>query len=160
MTNPTPTPRACAFTGHRALLQAEMTRVCEALFLLIDRLYREGYTVYYCGGALGFDTVAAVTVLNMKAKYPDLRLVMALPCPEQSARWQKADRALYQSILSRADEVVTLSEHYTNYCMMKRNRYMVDHADKVIAYLKKDTGGTASTVRYAEKKGIDVINLV
>ena len=37
---------------------------------------------------------------------------------------------------------------------------MVDHADKVIAYLKKDTGGTASTVRYAEKKGIDVINLV
>lgn len=152
-------PRCAAFTGHRDIDKTEYTSLARRLFLLIDRLYREGVSVFYCGGALGFDTVAAVTVLNMKHRYPDLRLVMAIPCPEQSERWQGADRALYDSILRRADEVVTLSPHYTKDCMMKRNRYMVDHAEMLIAYVKRESGGSAATRRYAIKKGLTILDV-
>ena len=127
--------------------------------MTVDALYREGITHFYCGGALGFDTVAAVTVLNMKACYPALKLILAIPCPEQSARWRDADRALYESILRRADEVVTVSPSYTNTCMMKRNRYMVDRAEVLISYVKRETGGSAATKRYAIKKGLRILDV-
>ena len=151
--------RAAAFTGHRNIEKSEYDALAKRLFLTVDALYREGVYTYYCGGALGFDTVAAVTVLNMKAHYPHLRLVMAIPCPEQSAYWSAADKALYESILRRADECVTLSPHYTRDCMMKRNRYMVDHAELLIAYVKRETGGSAATRRYAQKKGLTILDL-
>jgi hypothetical protein len=36
--------------------------------------------------------------------------------------------------------------------MQKRDKYMADNADILIAYLKKPTGGTAFTVNYFTKK--------
>jgi len=57
--------RAAAFTGHRDIATSEYEDLTKRLFLTVDRLYREGVTTYYCGGALGFDTIAAVTVLSM-----------------------------------------------------------------------------------------------
>ena len=46
--------------------------------------------------------------------------------------------------------------------MDKRNRYMVDHADYILAVWNGCPSGTGNTVRYAHKKGktIIVINLV
>lgn len=152
-------PRAAAFTGHRDIPMSEYDALTKRLFLLIDRLYREGITTYYCGGALGFDTVAAVTVLNMKLQYPDLKLIIAVPCPEQSRSWSESDRVLYESILRRADEVVTVSPSYIRGCMQIRNRYMVDRADTLIAYVKRDTGGSAYTKRYAIKKGLTILDV-
>lgn len=151
--------RAAAFTGHRDIPTSEYEALTKRLFLLIDRLYREGVTTYYCGGALGFDTIAAVTVLNMKLQYPALKLVIAAPCPEQARSWSEGDRALYASILRRADEVVTVSPSYTRGCMQLRNRYMVDRADTLIAYVKRDSGGSAYTKRYAIKKGLTIIDV-
>ncbi len=152
-------PRAAAFTGHRDIDVSEYEALTKRLFLTIDRLYREGVTTYYCGGALGFDTVAAVTVLNMKVQYPGLKLVMAIPCPGQSRLWSESDRVLYESILRRADEVVTVSPFYVRGCMQIRNRYMVDRADTLIAYVKRDSGGSAYTKRYALKKGLTIIDV-
>lgn len=152
-------PRAAAFTGHRDIDKSEYTALAGRLFLTVDRLYREGFRVFYTGVALGFDTLAAVTVLNMKHRYPDLSLVAAVPCPEQSAKWSDSDRALYESILRRADEVVTVSPHYTGGCMQKRNRYMVDRAEVLVAYVKRESGGSAYTRNYALKKGVTVIDV-
>lgn len=150
---------AVAFTGHRDLDKETVSALCEKLYRTVEELYQKGYTDYYCGGALGFDTLAALTVLNMKTTYPNLTLTVAVPCPEQAKRWQESDRLLYESILQRADHVEILCEHYTRFCMMLRNRYMVDHASLVIAYMQREEGGTAATVRYAKKKGVSVINL-
>ena len=151
--------RAAAFTGHRDVEKSEYEHLTTAIFLTVDRLYREGVKTYYVGGALGFDTIAAVSVLNLKIKYPDLRLIVAVPCPDQSAAWHASDRALYDSILRRADEVVTVSPYYCRGCMQMRNRYMVDRADTLIAYVKRDSGGSAYTRNYALKKGLTVIDL-
>ncbi|MBQ4065383.1 MAG: DUF1273 family protein, partial [Clostridia bacterium] len=101
----------------------------------------------------------AVTVINLKKLYPDIRLIIAKPCPEQASRWAEPDRVLYQRILDRADEVVTVSPVYTRSCMLERNRYMVDRSEMLIAYVKRAEGGSAYTLRYAEKKGLDILNL-
>ena len=63
----------------------------------------------------------------------------------------------YYEINGVADEVKCLSDKYYNGCMHIRNRYMVDNTDVCIAYITKETGGTASTVRHAKNKGKPVI---
>lgn len=50
-----------------------------------------------------------------------------------------------------------LQTHYTANCMMKRNRYMVDHSDAVIAVWNGSKSGTGNTVRYAMSSGKKVL---
>jgi len=42
-----------------------------------------------------------------------------------------------------------LQSHYSSDCMDKRNRYMVDHADFIIAVWDGRPSGTGKTVTYA-----------
>ena len=76
-------------------------------------------------------------------------------CPDG---WSASARELYFSILGQADEVVYVSREYRDGCMLKRNRYLVDHAACLLAvYNGEWRGGTAMTVRYARKKGREII---
>ena len=62
-------------------------------------------------------------------------------------------------MLSAADEIRILSDEYTPYCMMKRNMFMVDNSSLLVAYKRREEGGTAKTVRYAEKCGVKIIEI-
>ena len=114
---------------------------------------------YGAGGALGFDTLAAQTVLDMKKEYPQLRLILVLPCEDQTREWRSEDIAVYENIKRRSDKVVYVSREYTPDCMHRRNRHLVDHSGTCICYLTRDSGGTAYTVDYARKKGLHVVNI-
>ena len=50
-------------------------------------------------------------------------------------------------------------EEYKPWLMQKRNEYMVDLADKVIAVWDSSKGGTANCVKYAEKVGKEIIRI-
>lgn len=39
----------------------------------------------------------------------------------------------YRSILEQANDVVCVDREYTSDCMLKRNRYLVDHATVLLA---------------------------
>ena len=62
-------------------------------------------------------------------------------------------------MIGSADDKEVISEEYTPYCMFKRNMYMVDNCDILVAYLKSDSGGTFNTVKYAEKKGVKIVRI-
>ena len=123
---------------------------------LIDK----GVLFYGAGGALGFDTIAAESVLELKEKYPQIKLILVLPCKDQTSGWYDSDVKKYNEILSRADKVVYTSERYYDGCMLKRNRYLVDNSGYCICYLKRNTGGTAYTVNYARQLGVFVYNIL
>jgi uncharacterized phage-like protein YoqJ len=147
---------AC-FTGHRSLTEDEMRKAVEVIRRQIVTLRSRVVTHYYAGGAVGFDMLAAITVLNMKQQYPELTLTLALPCRNHADGWGRLDRELLSRVIERADEVVYVGEAYHRGCMQARNRYMVDRSSYCLAYLQTDAGGTFNTVRYAEKKGVPVI---
>ena len=105
------------------------------------------------------DTIAAFTVLKLKERYPDIRLILVLPCYSQTRGWSSEDVRIYESIKEQADKVVYTSEEYTRGCMHKRNRHLVDNSSACIAYLTEDKGGTAYTVDYAQKHGLVVYNI-
>ena len=150
---------SCCFTGHRDISPAKVPEIKEKLNTVISQLTQEGYTDFYNGGAIGFDMLAAEAVLEMKKMHPHIRLHIIVPCENQSQRWSQDNIDRYNAIITLADEVKILSPFYFNGCMQVRNRYMVDNSSVCIAYLERTTGGSAGTAKYAEGKGLTVINI-
>lgn len=150
------------FTGHRQVpFSIELnTRLRKTLVELIE----DGAVDFYAGGAQGWDMLCARVVLALRVKYPGIRLHLVLPCPaeEQSRRWNSADQRLFNDIIRQADSVEVLSPHYYDGCMRRRNLRLVEKADCCVCYYSpaRYASGTGQTVRLAEKKGINIINLL
>lgn len=160
--------KTVAFTGHRpeklpwgsdetsssALLYK--FRLREALEYLIGR----GYVNFMSGAARGFDTMAAEMVLSLRDIYPWVKLIVVLPCADQSSRWNDEDRVRWENIVWQSDHVETLAEKFDKGCMFRRNRFLVDHSDIVLAaYDGTSTGGTAMTINYAHSRNVRVRRL-
>lgn len=151
--------KTCCFTGHRDIPSGAYQHIFSKTEEMVENLIKKGYLYFGAGGALGFDTIGAFTVLKLKEKYPDVRLILVLPCLSQTRGWSSHDVEIYEDIKSRADKVVYTSEEYTRGCMHKRNRHLVDNSSACIAYLTDSKGGTAYTVDYAKKHGLIVYNI-
>ncbi len=138
-----------------------MTPLVDNLDREIAKLADTGLRRFVCGGAVGFDTVAACRVIVAKKKFPDIELILVLPCRNQTERWKSTyDISLYQRIKGMASEVIYATETYEKGCMHLRNRMMADMSSYCITYYNNSqSGGTAYTVRYAIEKGKTVINL-
>lgn len=151
--------RTCCFTGHRDLPMNGQKEIGAKLEQTIINLIDRGIRFYGAGGARGFDTLAAQSVLKLKTNYPNIKLILVLPCLTQTRGWGAKDIAEYEHIKAQADKVVYTSQEYTEGCMQKRNRHLVNHSSVCVCYLMKNSGGTAYTVDYAEKNRLEIINL-
>lgn len=149
----------CCFTGHRNMDSATLGALSELLDGVLDRLIADGVTVFRTGGAVGFDTLAALKVIERRTICPSISLELCLPCRNQTDRWGERSRAYYDYILSQADRVEYLFDNYVKGCMLARNRRLVDGSQFCIGYCKTAHSGSAYTLDYAKKKGVRVINL-
>ena len=160
--------KVCAFTGHRPQNlpfgfnenDARCDRIKELLRFSIEKLITEkGVTTFISGMAIGVDTYAAEIVLEMKKKYPRIKLEAAIPCETQAVKWREKDRERYFGIIEQCDIETLLQTKYTADCMQKRNEYMVDKSDYIIAVWDGKPSGTVKTVKYAERIGKTVIRI-
>ena len=151
--------KTVCFTGHRTIPMLKKWKIEKKLKETLEALIENGYCYFGAGGALGFDTIAAQTVLGLKKKHPEIKLILVLPCKNQTRSWEEKDVSVYESIIEQADKVVYTQEHYDRGCMFKRNRHLVDNSSVCVAYLTEEKGGTAYTVNYANQKGVKVINI-
>lgn len=151
--------KTVCFTGHRTIPMLKKWKIEKKLIETLEALIDNGYCYFGAGGALGFDTIAAQTVLGLKKKHPEIKLILVLPCKNQTRGWEEKDVSVYESIIEQADKVVYTQEHYDRGCMFKRNRHLVDNSSVCVAYLTEEKGGTAYTVNYANQKGVKVINI-
>lgn len=95
---------------------------------------------------MGFDTLAAQTVLELKKDYPNVKLILVLPCLEQTKGWSDDDTEEYERIKREADKVVYTSDHYFRGCMNKRNRHLVDCSSLCICFLTEKTGHSIQSI--------------
>ena len=151
--------KAVCFTGHRQIPEADYPRLHALLERTVEEAILGGARVFRAGGALGFDTLAAITVLSLRRKHPEIRLELILPCPTQTRGWSENEKKLYGQILEQADAHRYVSDVYFPGVLQMRNRALVEGADLCIAYLTSSHGGTAFTVRTALAEGLDLINL-
>ncbi len=147
--------RAVAITGHRVIYPDFDIENLEIEFY---KLIEKGYNIFLVGMAVGFDTICFQTLEKIR-NYKDIKIVACIPCLSQAEKFNKKQREEYNRLLSVADKKIVISEEYTKTCMQKRNEFMVDNASLVLAYIKRDFGGTFNTVKYAEKNKLKIIKI-
>jgi uncharacterized phage-like protein YoqJ len=111
--------------------------------------YNDKITTFICGMAAGFDLWAAD-----EARLLGLEVIAAKPWAGHKPRMEDAE--LYDRIVNYASRVVAVneSENYPGiWVYQKRNEWMVDNADAVMAYWSgKEHGGTWNCIKYARGK--------
>lgn len=166
------------FTGHRPSKLGGYDWMTEKNLNIMRALRKEIVTLikiksvnrFIFGGAIGIDQMAFAVALKLKReKYPEIRLIIAVPFRNQFVKWNKKDQDKYSKYLQDADEVVYVDElegtryyctlagigNYHRDKMQIRNEYMVDQSDFVIAVWDGTSGGTANCVRYAIEKNFE-----
>lgn len=156
---------AC-FSGHRSQKlpwgfnenDERCLKMKSALRCEIVKAINRGYKTFISGMAVGFDTICAETVLELKSEYADIKLIGALPCRKQDCKWSQKDKLRYRELLKKLDGVRCIYDEYTGAeCALERNRYMVNNSSLLIALFGGAVGGTKYTVDYARAQGLDVV---
>jgi len=160
-------PRPAKLYGYTK--KEEYQKIVNQLKEIIRGFAKFGIKNYITGGAQGFDQLAFWAVNSLKKEY-DIQNIVYIPFQGQERLWKKTGmfgQKDYQKMLALADQVVNVSEA-RNLDMTKekaeidamlvRNEMMVDNSQMVIGFFpfskdyKKEKGGTASCLRYADGK--------
>jgi uncharacterized phage-like protein YoqJ len=160
---------SCAITGHQPprfkFKYRENNSLCKRikrnLFQLIISMYKKGVRRFYVGGALGVDMWAGEAIIELKNKpdYKDIELICAIPFDGHDKLWDAKSRGRLAQLLVACDSTTIISQSDYPDAYKKRNYYMVDHSDYLIAVYdqnRSQRSGTGQTVNYAKKKGLDI----
>ena len=150
--------KTLCFTGHRRLSDVQHNWLAETLPEVIERAIHGGYTRFISGGALGFDQLAAESVIWLKDSYP-VTLWVAMPFYGYADKWPERQRAHSRKINEQADQSFMVSKDYSRNVYQIRNEWMVNHSDVVVAAWNGTPSGTANTVNYAKSQGKKILRL-
>ena len=163
--------KVCVITGHRptrfCFKYDEKNNGCKRIKKRIrDQLmllYEQGVRQFWVGGALGVDMWAGEILLRLKEQpeYREIRLMIALPFEGHDEGWIEHNRRRMAFLIRHSTQTVIVGQKdappAVNY--RRRNEYMVDRADYLLAVYDNDRSirsGTGMTVRLAEKKGLPI----
>lgn len=134
----------------QGLPQNEINKIKAALEHEIDAAVTDGFTCFMSGFADGVDQYFAELVLERKQTNPALELIAVIPYRKRLDSLNKKTRTC--ELLEACADVVVIQEKYLPSVYPHRNRYMVEHSDRVIAvYDGRETGGTAKTIRFTHR---------
>jgi len=154
---------SCAFTGHRPRSfsfgdnedHPDFFELRERIKNTIIQVCNKGCRTFYCGMAEGADLWCAEIVLEMKDNFqPPLQICAVVPYLAQPASMTPKNQRRYRLVMEQAKERFLVSKEYQKNCFQKRNFFLVDATDALIAVFseKESRSGTAQTLRYAKKK--------
>lgn len=142
--------KTCCVTGHRDLPQSEINRIKAALQREVDFAVSDGFTHFMSGFTEGVEQYFAELVLEKKKANPSLELIAVLPYQKRLDSLKEKRRTF--ELLEACADVVVMQEKYHPSVYSHRNRYMVEHSDRVIAvYDGRENGGTVRTIRFAHQ---------
>ena len=125
----------------------------------LNPLLEEGVRYFGVGGTLGFDTLVAEKLLVLRGSPPQIRIILVQPFPGYQSRWTPAQQARAAAVEARVDKVVVCCQTPRREAFLARDRHLVDNAGCCIAWCTSATGGTAYTLRYAQRQGLRVWNV-
>ena len=164
MTDPV---KKCCFSGHRPEKMPfydnrnsyDFLIFKKALEHAIQDAINSGYRYFITGMARGMDLWSAQTVIAFRRAYGDIKLEAAIPYEGLEKDWSRADRLAFNEVRSMCDSEIVFAPQYMQGLMHQRNRYMVDASGVLIAAYNGSPGGTRSTLLYALRQGLEIIEL-
>ena len=152
-------PFTCCFTGHRNLPAGQEDEIWKRVYACLEPLLKGGVRYFGVGGALGFDTLVAERLIALRERQPQIRIILVQPFPGYQRRWTPAQQARAAAVEARVDKVVVCCKTPSREAFLARDRHLVDNVGCCIAWCSRPTGGTAYTLRYAQKQGLRVWNV-
>lgn len=151
----------CCFTGHRILPAHKVREIATLTARQIRSLIIKNNVQFFgVGGAIGYDTLVAELLFQLKEKeYPHIKIILVYPFDGFTSRWTPEQKATYRRLLCKYDKVVCVSKTADREAYFARNRHLVDASAYCISYCTRNYGGTAYTVRYAKRQGLEICNI-
>ena len=128
------------FCGHGDISETESMKTW--LRDTITELIEQGAEKFLLGGYGTFDNLAASAVWDAKKQHPDIKSVLVVPYLDRKVYAKNYDYTTYPPL-----ETVP-----RRFAISKRNKWMVDASDVVVAYVNHDWGGAYTTLAYAIRK--------
>ena len=114
------------FCGHAQISQSE--KIEKWLYDVTQKLIEQGATTFYLGGYGAFDSLAASILREQKKQYPQIELVLVLAYLNTERNTSGYDSTVY----------LPLETVPRRFAISHRNRWMVESADVVVAYVLHD----------------------
>lgn len=150
--------RYSEFDGETMLSDRDRElRVIRAVDVAFTEAFkRERPTMLFIGMAQGVDLWVAGIAVNMGIPF-----TACIPCRNQIWRWGRTWTDLYVKRAKQAAKVIYTSNEMlcSPRLYKRRNAFMVDQSEKLIALWDSTPGGTAHAVRYAEATNTPVVNV-
>ncbi len=118
---------------------------------LIELINGENVRHFISDMAMGIDMICAELVLELQENYPDIMLEAAVTHKGQDLLWPQVYRERYRNILKRCAHVYIAGKEYSNGLIEKRNKYMVDKSDFILAIWNEKSGKVGDFMKYAQK---------
>ena len=129
-----------SFFGHREVADELQVRLW--LEITVHTLILEGANIFYFGGYGRFDRLAADVVWKAKAQQPHINSFLVIPYLNRSYDAAHYDGTIYPP----------LEQVPQRLAIVKRNEYMVNRSDIVVAYVLYSFGGAAQVLHYAKRR--------
>ena len=141
--------KTVTFCGHGNLSGSEISFLEEKLLSEIKNLITNGADTFLLGGYGDFDILCAQIIKNLKQNYPHITSVLVIPYIDKK----------YNNQLYDCSEYPPIENVPKRFAISKRNEYMVDHSQIVVAYITHNWGGAYKTLNYAKRKDKIIINI-
>lgn len=152
--------KTCCFTGHRDIPVGEQKQICKRAEGVIRQLYDRGVRYYGVGGAIGFDTMMAQLLMDLRSRdLPDIKIILVKPFDGFTSKWSELQKQQYELLLPQYNKVVCVAEYPSRQAYLNRNRHLVNGSAYCVAYCTRNEGGSAYTVNLAKQNGLVVFNL-
>ena len=141
------------FCGHSICLFSDDVKE-QLKNILVGEIIKNPTCKFYLGGYGDFDGLCLRTLKELKNDFPEIELIFITPYLDTN--YSKLEFAKYHY-----DDVIfpPLESVPRKFAILKRNEWMVEETDLVIAYVMYSWGGAAKTLEYAKRKNKTIINL-
>lgn len=130
----------------------------------IKMLYNEGVTHFYVGGSLGAEMWAGEMILRLKEQpgYEEIELNVILPYEGHDSAWDERNRKRLQFLIRHSRESFVIGDRNCRESFTKRNYYMADHSEWVLAVCDNNISipsGTGEMIHYAKRMKKRIISI-
>ena len=137
--------KICVFFGHRFVPEPE--KIKQKLKAVVRDLIQEDTDTFWLGGYGDFDHLAEDVVRELKAEFPHIKKVLALAYLPQNKEDYQYKSQFYDDLFYPEG----VENGPQKFAITRRNKYMAENADVIVAYVHGTTGGAALALKHAKK---------
>ena len=141
------------FCGHSDFLFSDDVKQ-QLKNILLSETRKNPTCKFYLGGHGDFDRLCLSVLRELKKEFSNIELLFITPYLDKNYSKLEFAKDYYDAIIFPPIENVP-----RKFAILKRNEWMVNSVDLVIAYVTYSWGGAAKTLAYDKRKNVPIYNL-